>query len=169
MTIPYIRRAAPDTTHLYLAQPQTILAHSTDTGGAFAVVEEVMRAGMEPPLHTHTCEDEAFYVLEGQLDFQIGDEQHHATPGDFVYLPRGLPHTFKVITPTARLLVLLTPGGFEAFFGSLATPLQDDPPPPTPADFQRLVQEAPTYGIKWAMPAIPVQAPAETVPTGGSS
>lgn len=156
---PLVRRAAPDTTHLYLAQPQTILAHSEDTGGAFAMVEEVMRAGMEPPLHTHTNEDEAFYVLDGQLDFQIGDGVHPVAQGDFIFLPRGLPHAFKLTTPTARLLVLLTPGGFERFFTGMATPLHADPAPPTPADFQRLVREAPAYGIQWATP---LTAPAET-------
>ncbi|GHF43260.1 quercetin dioxygenase-like cupin family protein [Deinococcus metalli] len=169
MTLPYIRRAAPDTTHLYLGQPQTVLARTLDTGGAFAVVEEVMRAGLEPPLHTHTREDEAFYVLDGQLDFQIGNEHRRATPGDFVYLPRGMPHAFKVVTPTARMLVLLTPGGFEAFFGAMATPLQDDPLLPTPADFQRLVSEAPAYGIQWAMPATADQAPQGSMFPEGAS
>lgn len=147
---PLARRAGPDTTHLYLTQRQTVLARGEDTGGAFALVEEVVRAGLEPPPHLHTREDEAFYVLEGEVDFQAGDLSHHAVPGDFVFLPRGLSHSFTLRTPTARLLVLLTPGGFERFFLALARPLTPEPGSPTPEDFRRLLARAPEHGIVWA-------------------
>lgn len=86
---PFARRAGPDTTHLYLTQRQTVLARSEDTGGAFALVEEFVRAGVEPPPHLHAREEEAFYVLEGEVDFRAGDLFYHAVPGDFVFLPRG--------------------------------------------------------------------------------
>lgn len=148
--LPFARRADADTIHLYLSQRQTILATAEETGGAFALVEETVRAGLEPPPHIHTREDEAFYVIDGDVDFHVGDRTLHATPGTFVYLPRGVPHAFAVRTPTARLLVLLAPGGFERFFAGLARPLVDDPAPPTPEEFGRLLATAPTYGIEWA-------------------
>ncbi|WP_169405678.1 cupin domain-containing protein [Deinococcus apachensis] len=88
-----------------------MLRRGEDTGGAFALVEECVQAGLEPPPHLHTHEDETFYLLEGEVEFQVGDRRHRATPGDCVFLPRGLPHAFKLRSPTARLLVLLTPGG----------------------------------------------------------
>lgn len=147
---PLTRRADANTTHLYLAQQQTVLARSDETGGAFALIEELVQAGLEPPPHIHTREDEAFYVLDGQVDFHVGDCTHHVTGGGFIFLPRGIAHSFKLRTPTARLLVFLTPGGFERFFLEMAQPLKEGPTPPGPEDFARLLTEAPRHGIEWA-------------------
>lgn len=149
-SLPFARCADADTTRLYLSQRQTLLATAAETGGAFALVEETVRAGLEPPPHVHTREDEAFYLIDGDVEFQVGERTLRATPGTFVFLPRGVPHAFRVLTPTARLLVLLTPGGFERFFQEMARPLTDDPAPPTPDEFGRLLATAPTYGIQWA-------------------
>lgn len=153
--LPITRRDPSSTSHLFLGQHQTLLARSEETGGAFALIEEVVQAGLEPPRHTHTHEDESFYVLDGQLEFSIGEDTHPATQGDFVFLPRGLPHAFKLQTPTARLLVLLTPGGFERLFLSMATPVSEAQGPPEPAAFQQLLREAPEHGIRWDAPLQP--------------
>jgi quercetin dioxygenase-like cupin family protein len=68
-------------------------------------------------LHIHTGEDEAFYVLEGAVDFVCGDERFRGEAGAFVFLPRGLPHSFLGASdPEARVLVLLAPGGLEELF-----------------------------------------------------
>ncbi|WP_223596794.1 cupin domain-containing protein [Neobacillus bataviensis] len=58
------------------------------------------RKGFEPPPHTHLREDETFYVLEGQITYYIDDTVIHATPGTYVYAPKGIEHTFKVNTET---------------------------------------------------------------------
>jgi len=79
-------------------------------------VEAVMNPGDEPPLHIHSREDEWFYLLEGDVTFHVGDENYRATAGGFVSFPRGIAHTFTVESPSARVLVLNTPGGFEQMF-----------------------------------------------------
>lgn len=72
--------------------------------------------GDDAPLHVHKNEDEWFYVLDGEVTFHVGGENHSGRTGAFVSLPRGIPHTITVESPSARFLVLNTPGGFERMF-----------------------------------------------------
>jgi len=80
------------------------------------VTEVLMSPGEEPPLHVHKNEDEWFYMLDGEVTFHVGGENHRGSSGAFVSFPRGIPHTFTIESPTARILVLNTPGGFERMF-----------------------------------------------------
>jgi quercetin dioxygenase-like cupin family protein len=72
--------------------------------------------GIEPPLHVHRNEDEWYYVLDGTVTFHVGSDTYAGQPGSLVFLPRGLPHTFTIQTPSARMLLLNAPGGFERMF-----------------------------------------------------
>jgi quercetin dioxygenase-like cupin family protein len=72
--------------------------------------------GVEPPLHVHRNEDEYYYLLDGAVTFHVGEETYRGQPGSLVFLPRGIPHTFTIETPTARMLLLNAPGGFERMF-----------------------------------------------------
>lgn len=83
---------------------------------AIGVFEAAIRPGSEPPLHVHSREDEWLYVLEGEANVHAGDEAHPAPAGAFVFLPRGVPHTFTVESSIARLLFVNAPGGFERMF-----------------------------------------------------
>lgn len=95
----------------------SIKARAAGTGGALGLVETSIPAGHSPPLHVHRHEHEAFYVLTGTVDFFCGDEQFRARAGGFVFLPRGVPHTFVGISEEpSRVLVLLLPGGLEEAF-----------------------------------------------------
>ena len=94
----------------------TIHADSRDTHGGFALVEISGEPGGEPPLHVHSREDELFYVLEGELTVQRGDETLVLGPGESGFLPRQVPHTFRLTSDYARWLVYITPGGFEEYF-----------------------------------------------------
>ena len=107
----YARRADPGSSVWYMGNLFTVLAGSEDTGGRFALIEMLARKGTEPPRHVHDREDEAFYVLEGEITFYVGDETYEATPGTFVFAPRGIPHSWVVETEVVRKLVTLTPGG----------------------------------------------------------
>ena len=80
------------------------------------VTEVILRPGEEPPFHIHKNEDEWFYVVEGQVTFHVGGNQYSGTTGAFVSYPRGIPHTFTIESPSARFLVITTPGGFERMF-----------------------------------------------------
>lgn len=98
----------------------TIHADSQDTNGGFALAEISGSTGGEPPLHVHSREDEMFYVIEGELTVQRGFETIVLGAGQSAFLPRAVPHTFKVTSPSVRFLVLVTPGGFEEYFRTLA-------------------------------------------------
>jgi quercetin dioxygenase-like cupin family protein len=100
----------------------TVHADSSDTNGKFALLEVSGCPGGEPPLHVHENEDEMFYVLEGRLHAVRGGEEITLDPGDSAFLPRRVPHTFKVVSSFARAIVYVTPGGFEGYFRELGEP-----------------------------------------------
>lgn len=96
--------------------PITYKAVSADTGGAYSLLEATI-TGDGPPQHIHQAEEEAFYVLEGQVNILVGERTIQGTPGSFVLIPRGTVHTFfKAGTEPAKLLVIFSPPGFEQFF-----------------------------------------------------
>lgn len=107
-----------------------IKARAEDTGGALGLVEGSFYRGFGPPLHVHTREDEAIYVLEGKIRFRQGDDEFVAGPGAWVWSPRGVPHAFKVESENARALVIVTPGGFERMFEEGGVPAADSAEPP---------------------------------------
>ncbi len=95
----------------------TFLVTGEESGGAYFAMEALVPRGGGPPPHTHTREDETFYVLEGEIAFLLGDERITAGPGDFVNVPRGTVHCFhNAGSETARLVLTFTPAGIEDFF-----------------------------------------------------
>ena len=106
------------------------------SGGDWAVVEWRVRAGDEPPIHTHTREDEALYVLEGAITAQVGDEKIEVEAGSFAALPKNVPHGLTVRGEEARLLVTLEPAGAEYFF------VPRDDSDADPARFGLIIQDA---------------------------
>ena len=92
------------------------------TGGRFSLVEHPLPArALGAPVHTHTNEDEYSYVLEGRFGVQLGDQVFEAGPGDLVFKPRGVAHTFwNAGDEPARMLELISPAGFEHYFRELA-------------------------------------------------
>lgn len=97
--------------------------------GRFSVVEHpIVPRGLAAPVHLHTREDEFSYVLEGRWGFQLGSEVVYAEPGDLVYKPRDVWHTFWNATDRpARLLEIISPAGFEQLFVELDQLLKTDP------------------------------------------
>lgn len=85
-------------------------------GGDWAVVELRVRAGDEPPLHTHTREDETLYVLDGAITAYVGDQTIEVEAGSYAALPNNLRHGYTVRGDEVRLLVTLEPAGAEYFF-----------------------------------------------------
>ena len=90
--------------------------YGEQTGGDWAVVENRVRAGDEPPIHLHTREDESVYVLEGAIIAFVGDQQFEVEAGSYAALPKNVPHGLTVRGEEARLLVTLEPAGAEYFF-----------------------------------------------------
>lgn len=99
----------------------TLKAVAADTDGAFALMEYMLAPGGGAGLHSHSREDESFYVLAGELAVQLGEEAAVVTPGEFLRIPRGTRHAFVNRGPEPlTALVLLTPAGLEQFFVDLA-------------------------------------------------
>jgi len=114
------------------------------SNGLLALAEVRAPRGTGSPKHRHRDEDEAWYVIEGELTFWLGDERHTAGPGSFVFGPRGIDHRFEVDSAEARFLLMVTPAGFEDFTrvcGDPATSLTM-PPPDLPSKDARLLMEA---------------------------
>lgn len=105
-------------------------ARAADTGGALGLVEASLYRGFGPPLHVHRREDEAFYVIEGEIRFRQGEDEFVADPGTWVWGPRDIAHTFMVESDTARALILVTPGGFERMFEIGGVPVSESSEPP---------------------------------------
>jgi mannose-6-phosphate isomerase-like protein (cupin superfamily) len=95
------------------------LVPAAATGGALSVFRATMPEGFGPPRHVHTREDEVFLVLEGEAMFDVDGRILRAGPGTTVFMPRGVPHAFRVTSPAAVMLGVLTPGGFEELFRNL--------------------------------------------------
>lgn len=136
----------------YRGHLMSVLISAKDTNGAFSLTHGFEIQGLEPPPHTHTREDESFYVMQGEMNFFVGDKTFNAKTGDWVFLPRNIQHTFQVVTPTAEVLINLTPGGFENFFIEMSEPAQALVIPPKPAgppDVQKIIEISSKYGIKY--------------------
>lgn len=99
------------------------------SSGEYAVVRWRVSSGDEPPIHTHTREDETVYLLDGEITAYVGDAQFDVASGAYAALPKGIPHGLKVKGEHATLLVTLSPAGAERFF------VPSDGNEPDPADF----------------------------------
>lgn len=132
----------------------TIKTHGDETGGAFALVEAVVPPGGGPPPHRHGREDEAFYVLDGELEFHADGGSFTAGPGSWVTLSRGSLHRFRNAgAATARMLIVVAPAGLERFFLEVGTPGPIDRPVPFgPEQIARMLEIAPHYGLEILTP-----------------
>jgi quercetin dioxygenase-like cupin family protein len=140
----------------FLRNRMTVKATAATTGGTFGLVETTIAPGFSPPLHVHHREDEAFYVLEGELTMQCGERTFQATAGAFVWLPRDVPHSFVVEGDRpARMLTLLTPGGGEGIFIDAGRPAEHEGlPPAAPPDIALLQRVNAQYGAEIVGPPL---------------
>jgi mannose-6-phosphate isomerase-like protein (cupin superfamily) len=150
MTGPRVLRSDEGRAMWFLGNLVTVKAAAEDTSGRATVVEFLNPPGFGPPLHRHLHEDEMFLVLEGEARFLCGGEELAAGPGDFVFLPAGLPHTF-LVGPGGplRTLQITTPGGFEDFAAAVGEPAAERRlPEPGPIDPAALAHAAQLHGVE---------------------
>lgn len=140
----------------FLDNLMVVKATAQTTNGAFGLLESIVPPGASPPMHIHHREDEAFWVLEGTLTIVCGGRSYHAPAGSFAFLPRGVPHTFRVVSDTpARMLTLLTPGGGEEFFVEGGRPAEGSTlPERSRPDIDRLRQVAERFGSEFVGPPL---------------
>ncbi len=110
------------------------------------------------PPHIHHRETEAFYVLEGEVEFLKGEHAVRAGIGEFVFVPRGVVHGFtNVGEEPARIMGIVTPGGLhEKLLASLGEPAKAEtlpPPPEGPPDVARIVETALKYDTEMLLPS----------------
>jgi quercetin dioxygenase-like cupin family protein len=144
---PYVLHAGEGDARRVLAEVATIKATPAQTGGAFALKETREIRGDSAPLHVHTQEDEGCYVLDGDLTFFVGEDVIRATAGDWIYLPRGVPHAVRVNSEEARTLWIVVPGAFMSFFAETFPPADADPASNPQPDLERLAAAAAAYGV----------------------
>jgi quercetin dioxygenase-like cupin family protein len=135
----------------------TFLISGAETNGAFALLHNFIQKGTEPPTHTHTREAESFYLLEGEIEFWLGDKPFTAVKDDFVHLPENIPHRFRLKTDTAKVLLHISPAGFENFFkensvSATGLELPPMPAPPTREEAMGLIKSAAAFGVIFQRP-----------------
>jgi quercetin dioxygenase-like cupin family protein len=105
----------------------TYIVRGGQSAGALAALEAVNPPGEGPPLHIHTREDECVYILDGEVRWKLGDQLSATGPGGFVFIPRGLPHTWQNVGDgDSRMLVTFAPAGMEGFFDRLSSMTEFD-------------------------------------------
>ena len=133
-----------------LGMPLRMLCESRETGGAWSLFEEEVPLGVGPPLHSHDW-DEAYYVLEGEVDFEIDGQLVKSSAGDFTYLPRNTVHGFKGASSSpARVLIFAAPAHGSEFFHELSNEVRK-----LPEDAAKISAIGKRHGITF-MPTRPV-------------
>jgi quercetin dioxygenase-like cupin family protein len=122
-----------------------------DTGGAYCLLEVGLAPGMAVPRHTHTREDEVYFVLAGELEATVGEEIFVLQPGDTLLAPRDVPHQLRNSgTSENHFLLVFSPSGFEEFISATAVPAPDNavaPTEPPKVAVQKVHELAAKYGI----------------------
>lgn len=132
-----------------------VLVNSSETGGAFSLLEMTLPKGVEPPPHIHANEDETFFLLEGQIKFFIGGKETTASAGEAVFAPRTIKHHFAIQTDAAKFLSLITPGGLQDYFIEFSEPARNleltPPAGPPPADIIEIMTKriSSRYGVQF--------------------
>jgi len=115
----------------YVANPLTdlnFIARSEQTDGLMLAFETIAPPGEGPPLHLHTREEEAIYVVSGNFRWKIGDTLSDAPPGSFAFLPRGVAHAWQNVgDQPGKLFILFVPAGMEGFFDRFSRTREFDP------------------------------------------
>ncbi|WP_035803712.1 cupin domain-containing protein [Kitasatospora mediocidica] len=143
----------------YLAQPDqhqrlewldggvlALLLDSAATDGQLTVGRFSVTKGEAPPYHLHTREDEVFMLLKGEALLWCDDKEMELSEGGIVYLPRNIPHGYRITSDTADLLMICTPGGIEGMFRHSGRDLATPRPEGFQLSQQSMAEGADLYG-----------------------
>ena len=137
------------------------LVGADDTDGLLGVSLVTQPPGTATPFHLHSREAEAFYLLEGTMKYRAGEEIFELTAGCFMYLPRGVPHAFRITGHVnARFLGLTTPGGLMSLYDEVGVPARERRLPsveetPMAEEMARWAEVGPRYGLSVIGPPVP--------------
>jgi quercetin dioxygenase-like cupin family protein len=135
-----------------------------DGADGLSILEHRAPHDDSPPLHVHRTEDEIFHVLDGELLLRIADKELHARPGEILLAPRGVPHTYRVETASARWLTITGGRDFERFVRSISrVAIRDGLPepsgPPTPEEVRALEEACRRHDIVLVGPPLHRERP----------
>lgn len=99
----------------------TVKAEAESTGGVMSVLEADEPAGFGPPLHIHADADEVFYVLSGEYLMYVDEQEFCCPEGSFIFIPKGVRHTFRVGSKQSRKLNVYLPAAMLGYFEKLAS------------------------------------------------
>ncbi len=136
----------------------TFKAVSEETGGEYSLYELTVPPQLGALPHIHHAENEAFYVLDGEVEFLKGERTVRAGVGEFVFIPKGVVHGFKNVgQEPARCLGIVTPGGLaEKLLTGLGEPAKAETLPPLPEgppDVERIAAIVSKYDTEMVLPS----------------
>jgi quercetin dioxygenase-like cupin family protein len=139
------------------------LVGAGETGGQLGAAIVTQPPGSATPLHVHTREAEAWYLLEGAMTYRAGADTVRLVAGDFIYLPRDVPHAFRTTGPvSSRFLALTVPGELLDIYDEVGSPASERRLPDgglPAAEVSRWIELAPRYGLRIVGPPIPEDGP----------
>ncbi len=145
---------------IWLGELAIIHATGKETDGRYTLIELYATKEGEVPWHIHHREDEAFYIIEGEMTFYIGEKIKKCRPGDFIFAPKDIPHMYTVDTPGhARILMTFSPAGFEDFVRATSAPATSLIPPPPQTiniNYDELMKLAAQFGAEFVGPPVDV-------------
>lgn len=131
----------------------SILLSGEDTGGAYCLLDMRVAPGKGVPRHTHTLEDEALFVLSGELEAHVGDEIFTLRAGETLIAPRNIPHQLRNSANVPNhYLIMFSPAGFEEFLKATSVPAPGNalaPTEPPTIAVQNVFELASDYGIQF--------------------
>ena len=129
-----------------LGDVQVVKLSGRDTNGKFTIVENNNAPGVGIPMHIHENEDEVFRILEGEMEFVVEGKTSLLKAGDTIFLPRQVPHSFKVVGESnAKAIVTIVPAGIEDMFEQLCQL------PAGPPDMEKVFSICNSFGIKFIL------------------
>jgi len=127
-----------------LGDNQQIKLTGKDTNGQFLAIYQDNPPNTQIPMHVHQNEDEVYKVLEGEIEFTVGEKKYVLKSGDTIFLPRNIPHTWKVVgTSNAKVYLDIFPAGLENMFEEM------NKLPAGPPDFPKVAEICGRFGIKF--------------------
>jgi quercetin dioxygenase-like cupin family protein len=145
---------SPENTRAIPGAVFNFLARAHETDGRHALIKITVQRGAEPPPHTHSREDESYLILKGSIRYTVGDDQITVNEGEYIYLPKDVPHSFELLSDKAEVLMWISPAGLDQWFWDNSAPAPDGKPlpihqGPPPADvIEQFVTSLQSYGVK---------------------
>lgn len=147
MSMPFLAQADEQQTLEWIGGSTfSVLLDSEATDGQLTVGRFRVEKGEAPPFHMHTREDEVFMLISGSALLWVGDDRMEMTEGGIVYLPRNIPHGYRITSDTADLLMIATPAGIEGMFRHAGRDITTPRPENFALDPAKMAEAADLYG-----------------------